>query len=47
MKGRRSIALLAAALLGGTALAQADEAGDALFSISVDGQHVAGNGGHA
>ena len=45
MKGRRSIALLAAALLGGTALAQADEAGDALFSISVDGQHVAGTAG--
>ena len=37
MSGRRIIALLAAALLGGTALAQADEAGDALFSISGPG----------
>ena len=42
MRVRRVIALLTAVLLSGTALAQADEAGDALFSISVDGQHVAG-----
>ena len=42
MRGRRITALLAAALLSGTALAQAQEAGDELFSISVDGQHVAG-----
>jgi len=42
VRGRRITALLAAALLSGTALAQAQEAGDELFSISVDGQHVAG-----
>jgi len=36
------LALVTALLLCGTALARAEEAGDELFSISVDGQHVAG-----
>ena len=36
------LALVSALLLCGTALARAQDAGDALFSISVDGQHVAG-----
>ena len=39
------MALVSALLLCGSALAQAEEAGDALFSISVDGQHVAGTPG--
>ena len=39
------IALVSALLLCGTALARAEEAGDALFSISVDGEHVAGTPG--
>ncbi|MCA3561251.1 MAG: TonB-dependent receptor [Aestuariivirga sp.] len=39
------LALVSALLLCGTALARAGEAGDALFSISVDGQHVAGTPG--
>lgn len=36
------LALVSALLLCGTALARAQDAGDALFSISVDGQQVAG-----
>jgi hypothetical protein len=39
------IALVTALLLCGTALARAQQADDALFSISVDGQHVAGTPG--
>ena len=42
MKGRRLMALVSVALLCGTSLASAQEAGDELFSISVDGEHVAG-----
>ena len=39
------LALVSALLLCGTALARAQEAGEELFSISVDGQHVAGTPG--
>ena len=45
MRATRISAVLALALLCGTALAQAQDAADALFSISVDGEHVAGTPG--
>ena len=42
MTGRRFMAVLSAILLCGTSLASAQEPGAEMFSISVDGQHVAG-----
>ena len=45
MRATRISAILALALLCGTALAQAQDAADELFSISVDGEHVAGTPG--
>lgn len=45
MRAWHRLAVLTALLLAGSSLARAQEGGDALFSISVDGQHVAGTPG--